>query len=233
MRKYLITGLIILLPLAVTIGIIVFIVDFLTKPFMGAVTSWLAKYNLLSHGFLFFSSEQLIRYGSQFIILICLFLITLFVGIITRWFFVRTLIHWSDKLLNRIPIVNKVYKTTQEVIRTLFSTEKNTFNKVVLCALPMTGGYAIGLVSHTAPKVCSQAAESDLISVFIPTTPNPTSGYLIMYRKEEIIPVDMTLEEAVKYVVSCGVILPEEKSISAEEIEAQKPLEPSNPQQSQ
>ncbi|MCH9612566.1 MAG: hypothetical protein S4CHLAM102_10570 [Chlamydiia bacterium] len=208
MRKYLITGLVILLPVAVTIGIVIFIVDFLTKPFMGAVTSWLSSSTISQHGFYFLSSEHVIRVTSQLIILICLFLVTLFIGIVTRWFFVRTLLHWSDQILNKIPLVNKVYKTTQEVIQTLFSAEKNTFQHVVLCPFPL-GGYIMGMVSRDAPNVCRDATCSELLSVFVPTTPNPTSGYLLMFKKEELIYIDMSIEDAVKYCVSCGVIVPQ------------------------
>ena len=114
-------------------------------------------------------------------------------------------------MLHRIPLVSKVYKTTQEVIKTIFSADQNTFQEVVLCPFPFTGGrgYIVGLVSRDAPMICSQTVEAELVSVFVPTTPNPTSGFLMMYKREELITVNMSLEEAVKYVVSCGVLVPE------------------------
>lgn len=210
MKKYFITGLAILLPLTVTIAIIVFIVNFLTKPFMGIVTKFLSHTKFGEISFYFLSPEQVIRYGSQIIILIGLFLITLLIGYITRWFFIKSLINLSDKILHKIPIVNKVYKTTQEIIKTLFITDKDSFKQVVLAPFPSEETYSIGLVSRKSPKACSDAKEADLISVFIPTTPNPTSGFLLMFRREDLIFLDIKTEDAIKYIVSCGVIVPPE-----------------------
>jgi uncharacterized membrane protein len=205
MKKYFITGLVILLPLAVTIAIVIFIVDFLTKPFMGLVVK------LLTHSYLgnIVTSPHIIRYGSQIIILIGLFLITLALGFIARWFFFTYLIKLSDKLLHKIPIVNKVYKTTQEIIKTLFITDKNSFKQVVLIPFPNKETYSVGLVSRDSPPTCQQAVGAEMVSVFVPTTPNPTSGFLIMFKKADLIYLDMKTEEAIKYIVSCGVIVPE------------------------
>ena len=209
MKKYFITGLVILLPLAVTIAIVFFVVNFLTKPFIGAVSNFLQEIHVLHKGFLFLSSEQVVKYGSQFFILICLFLFTLLLGIIARWFFFKALLKFSDKLLHKIPLINKVYKTSQEIIKTLFVTDKTSFKQVVMVPFPKAGTYAMGLVSRESPTICSEKAGSPLVSVLIPTTPNPTTGFLIMYKKEDLILLDLKPEAAIKYIVSCGVITPE------------------------
>ena len=125
MKKYFITGLVILLPLAVTLAIVIFVVNFLTKPFIGVVSSFLKEFQILQKGFLFLSADQVVRYGSQLLILLCLLAFTLALGMIARWFFFKAFIGLSDKVLHRIPLINKVYKTTQEIIKTLFVTDKN------------------------------------------------------------------------------------------------------------
>ncbi len=125
MKKYFITGLIILLPLAMTIAIVAFIVNFLTQPFIGLVSKFLSEFNIAATGVFLFSADQVIRYSSQLIILISLMLITIILGMIARWFFFKSLLSLSDKILHRIPVVNKVYKTSQEIIKTLFSSDKN------------------------------------------------------------------------------------------------------------
>lgn len=209
MRKYFITGLVILLPVAVTVGIVVFVVDFLTKPFMGIVTPLFTALGLENVSFLFLSSDQILRYGSQVIILIGLFVITLGLGVIARWVIFKFFIKISDSVLHRIPLVNKVYKTTQEIIKTLFSSDKDSFKQVVLAPFPHEGSFSIGLVSQESPKTCQEAVKTDLISVFVPTTPNPTTGFLLMYQKKDLIYIDMKTEDAIKYIVSCGVITPE------------------------
>lgn len=209
MKKYFITGLVILLPLAVTIAIVIFIVNFLTQPFIGFVSNFLSNINTLNRDFLFLKPQQVIRYGSQLLILICLFLFTLFLGVLARWFFIKSIISLSDKILHRIPIVNKVYKTTQEIIKTIFVTDKNSFKQVVMVPFPNESSYVIGLISRESPKTCSDNANAELVSVLIPTTPNPTTGFLLMYDKKKIINLDITPEQAIKYIVSCGVITPE------------------------
>lgn len=209
MKKYFITGLVILLPLALTVAIVVFLVNFLTKPFMGLVSAFLTKSDFVNRGFLFLSPEQFIKYGSQLLILVGIFFLTVAIGMFARWFFVKSLIGLSDKILHKIPIVNKVYKTTQEIIKTLFSSDKNSFRQVVMAPYPHENAYVMGLVARESPKVCEDAAGSEMLSVLIPTTPNPTTGFLLMYKKQDLIFLDLRPEDAIKYIVSCGVITPE------------------------
>jgi uncharacterized membrane protein len=208
MKKYFITGLVILLPLAVTIAVIIFLVNFLTEPFVGAVSALLNKMHIINKGFLFLSPEQLMRYSSQFIILVLLFFFTVILGIITRLFFIHYIFRLGDKILSRIPIVNTVYKTTQDIIRTLFVSDKNTFKQVVMVPFPRKDCYVLGLVARESPEMCSSTVNDELISVLVPTTPNPTTGFLLMLKKSELIYIDMKPEEAIKYIVSCGVIIP-------------------------
>ena len=210
MRKHLITGLIILLPLALTIFIISFVVNFLTNPFMGIVSHFLAKTELANRGFLFLSPEQTIKFGSQLIILICLFFVIWFLGIIARWFLVNWILQLGDKILHRVPLINKVYKTTKDIITTLFGQGQNSFKQVVMVPFPATGIYAIGFLSQVAPENCSEAAGEKMHSVFVPTAPNPTTGFVVMYKLNEIRHLEMKVEEAIKYIVSCGMVAPQE-----------------------
>ncbi len=212
MKKYFITGLVILLPLAVTIGIVIFIVNFLTKPFLGIVSSFLKNYEIARKGLFFLKEEQFILYGSKLLIIIFIFMFTILLGVIARWFFFKTLINLSDKILHKIPVVNKVYKTTQEIIKTIFVSDKNSFTQVVMVPFPKDGTYVMGLISRESPRECSKKANGALFSVLVPTTPNPTTGYLLMYKKEEIVFLDLKPEQAIKYIVSCGVITPEKQA---------------------
>lgn len=209
MKKYFITGLVILLPLVVTIAVVIFLVNFLTQPFIGVVTTVLSKLHIINKGFLFLTPEQLVRYTAKIIILVLLFLFTVGLGMITRWFLINTLLRLGDRLLNRIPIVNTVYKTTQDIIRTLFVSDKNSFKQVVMVPFPREDIYVLGLISRESPPVCSKAVGQELVSVLVPTTPNPTTGFLMMYKREDLIIIDMKPEEAIKYIISCGVIIPE------------------------
>ncbi len=209
MKKYFITVLVILLPLTLTLLIVFFVVNVLTKPFMGLVTKILAQSNI-KH----LASEQMIKYGSQIIILIGIIVATLLLGILARWFIFKALIKLSDKILHKIPLINKVYKTTQEIVKTLFVTDKNSFKQVVMAPFPHKGIYSIGFVSRNAPDTCKESVSKDLISIFIPTTPNPTTGFLLLFQKEDLIYLEMKTEDAIKYIVSCGVIIPKKKKIA-------------------
>lgn len=204
MKKYFLTGLVILLPVTVTIWIFVFVIRFLTRPFMGIVTPLLRQ--LPNYGI--WTSERGIQAWSELIILIALFLLTLFLGLIARRFFFNKLLNLGDRILYRIPLVNKVYKTAKEIVLSLFASQGNSFKQVVLLPFPYKDSYCLGLISGTSPETCSAMAEESLISVFIPTAPNPMTGFLVMIPKEELIYLEMKSEDAIKYVVSCAVITP-------------------------
>ncbi len=212
MKKYFITGLVILLPLVITIAVAIFLVNFLTQPFIGVVSAILTKLNIINHGFLFLSPEEVILYGSKLIILVLLFLVTVGLGMVTRWFLINALFKIGDKILHKIPIVNTVYKTTQDIINTLFVSDKNSFKQVVMVPFPRADVFVLGLIARDSPEICSQAAGNHLISVFVPTTPNPTTGFLLMFKRSDLIPIDMKPEDAIKYIVSCGVIIPGSKA---------------------
>lgn len=159
MKKYFITGLVILLPLAVTVAVVIFLVNFLTKPFMGLMMKLLSHTGIKDVSFLIFSKEQVLRYGSQIFILFGLFFLILAIGIVGRWFFVKAFFRLSDKVLHKIPLVNKVYKTTQDIIQTLFVTDKNSFKQVVMVPFPSKETYSLGLVSRDSPKTCQKHVE--------------------------------------------------------------------------
>lgn len=201
MKKYFLTGLVTLLPLAVTIWVVRFLVHLLTNPFIGLVTLLTDRLPI--------ASPQLIRNISQFLILVGLVLLTFFLGVVARKLFFNQLIRLGDRIIGKIPIVNKVYKTSKEIVQSLFGSKEKSFTQVVLLPFPYVGAYCIGLIAKTAPQTCSDAEKSELVSVFIPTTPNPSTGYLVMCKRSELINLNMKTDEAIKYVVSCGVIQPE------------------------
>jgi uncharacterized membrane protein len=206
MKKYFLTGLVILLPLVLTILIVIFLVNVLTKPFIGMVEWMLKNATWAAPLYERPGMENLIHYVSQIFVLILLVGFCILLGMIARWFFFKSLIRMGDFILHRIPIVNKVYRTTQEIIKTIFGDRAKSFKTVVMVPFPLHGTYSIGLVAGDAPPKCKAGAKSDLLSVFVPTTPNPTSGYLIMVPREECIFVDMKVEEAIKFIISCGVV---------------------------
>jgi len=200
MRKYFVTGLVILLPLALTLAILVFIINFITHPFVWFVEDYL-------RGFPWFvQHEGVIRFFLQIGLLIALFFFTVLLGAFARMLFFKSFLSIYDYVMHRIPLVKSIYKAMQQIIQTILGTSSKSFKQVVMVPFPTAGGWAIGLVSSGAPPICEKSLNIPLVSVFVPTTPNPTSGFLMMYRKEEVIFIDMKIEDALKYIISCGVI---------------------------
>lgn len=210
LKKYFLTGLAIFLPIVATLAILGWVIRLLTNPFIGGVSRLLEQFNIINTGFLFLSPEETIRLGSQLLILIFLFFFIVLLGAVTRFFFVTSLLDLGDRTLQRIPIVRSIYKTLREIVQSLFSPDSKSFNQVALVPFPQPGVYAIGLVAGDAPASCSKALNEELISVLIPTTPTPTAGYTLMYKKRDLIYLDMKPDEAIKYIISCGMIIPKE-----------------------
>ncbi len=211
LKKNLLAGLIILLPIATTIALLSFLINLFTSPFVDVVTTFLIKLKISFKGFLFLSSEQVIQYASKLLVLILLFFLTIILGILTRWIVIKSLLSFADKLVHKIPVINTIYKASQEIIKTFFKPDQTSFKQVVMVPFPHKEAYALGLVSRESPSTYTEAAGSKLVSVLIPTTPNPTSGFLLMYDPADLIYIDMKPETAIKYIVSGGVLAPEKR----------------------
>lgn len=216
MKKHLITGLIILLPLALTVLVVRFVFNLLTEPFAGFVTNGLNSLGLFQTGFLFLTAEETQQVASKIIILIFLFVLTLILGILARWYLIKAFLKFWDFILHRIPFVKNIYRVSQDVINTIFSNNSNSFKQVVMVPFPHQNSYSIGLISRDdLPPL--RVNGPPLISVFVPTTPNPTSGFLIAVEEKDVMYLDMKVEEAFKCIVSCGVIQSPIKFITKKE----------------
>jgi uncharacterized membrane protein len=201
MKKYFITGLAVLLPLTLTLFIVVFVFNRLTDPFAG-ITKEILKQN----HFLEKTPPQLQHLISQVIIVTLIFFSTVFVGMIGRWLIVRYILRFTEKILRRIPFIRSVYNTCKDVIKTLFISEGKSFKQVVMVPYPNATTYCIGLLTRENMVGLGSHSDEELVAIFVPCTPNPTSGFLMMFRKNELIYLDMSVEEAFKYIISCGVI---------------------------
>jgi uncharacterized membrane protein len=205
-KKYLITGLIILLPLALTIFVIKFFFNLLTDPFVGGVKGALNYFGLFNSGSFLVNSDELQLIISKILILIFLFAFTVLLGFLTSWFLIRYLIKIWDYILHRIPIVRTIYKGSQDVINTIFSDKNQSFKQVLMVPFTHPNAYSIGFVTRDDLAPINDPNGTPLSTVFIPTTPNPTSGFLVIFEKKDLIYLDMKVEEAFKCIISCGVI---------------------------
>ena len=195
LRKYIIAGLLVWLPFAATIVIVKFLIDLMDKTVLLLPPDWQPA-NLLG-----FSIP-----GFGVIIALSILLLT---GMLAANLFGRRFVEMWERILNRIPLVRSIYSSVKQISSTIFDPSGKSFRKVVLLEYPRKGLWSIGFLTNDAmgDELCS--VDDTLVSVFIPTTPNPTSGFIIMTRKDEITALNMNVEEAFKFVISMGVIIPD------------------------
>lgn len=206
MKKDFFTGLALLLPVVLTIVIVTFFVNLLTRPFLGIVQEVFQHFDLSSVSLFFLSSDQLINFISKLLILLSLASVTFFIGFLTQHLVIRSVLKATDALIHRIPLINKIYKALQEVMDTLFNPSSTTFSEVVLVPYPYDSTYAIAFVTKDSLPEGSDKDHMDMISVFLPGTPNPMMGFNLLFRREKVIFLDMKVDDALKFLVSCGVV---------------------------
>ncbi len=203
MKKHLFTGFILLLPLILTLLVIRFLFDLFTAPFVPIVNAGLdaLPYHL---------PDSVTVFVSRLIGLILLCILILVLGVIARHIFLNNLLRWMNLILSRIPFVKTVYKVSREVMTALFSPDgKEAFKKSVLIPFPYAPHYAVALTAGDVPKECEEKAGEPLVTVFAPTAPHPISGFLFLVPKKNIHNLNMTKEDAIKFLVSCGAIVPD------------------------
>lgn len=228
MKKYFITGLVILLPLTLTLVVVAFVFNFLTEPFLGISKAILDYYGLLDTGFLFLSAQQLQTAISQVMILLVLFFFTVLLGLVARWFFFHYVLGFWESLINRIPFVSVIYTTCKDVIKTIFGSKNNAFKQVVMVQFPNPETRTIGLVTREGLPGVENSIGDDLLVVFVPTTPNPTSGFLTIVKKADVVNLDMSVEDAFKYIISCGVIMAPFRQGDSLSVKSKETLYPGN-----
>jgi len=136
------------------------------------------------------------------------------VGVAARYYIGKKIIDWTDRVLMRVPLLNKFYGAIKQ-INEAFAGNKNSFKTVVLVEFPGPGNYSVGFITNEEQGEVQQKASKNLVSVFVPTTPNPTSGFLILVPEEKLIKLDMSVTDAIKYIVSLGAISQESATSGA------------------
>jgi uncharacterized membrane protein len=207
MKKMFLTGLAILLPIAITFLIIAWIFDLITTPFIG-----LTKNLIVTYGFNLEKTHQLaFTFLSRFLALLFLIFIILILGFLGQRFIFAPLLRSLEKLLDKIPIVKIIYRTINEVTKNaLKDGKKSLFQGTAIVPFPQASTRAVGLIAGSTPQAITKR-EKKLQAVFVPTSPHPISGFLVMYSKDEVQPIDMNTEELLKFLLSCGTTTGQEK----------------------
>lgn len=193
-RRWLLAGLLVLVPLAVTVWLLNWIIGTLDQTLQILPGDWHPDKLLGVH-------------IPGFGVLLAL-AIVLSIGAFASNFFGRKLVSWWDALLSRIPIVRSIYSSVKQVSDTLFSENGNAFRKALLVQWPREGVWTIAFQTGMPGGDVANHLQGDYLSVYVPTTPNPTGGYFIMLPKADCIELKMSVDEALTYVISMGVVVP-------------------------
>lgn len=194
MRKYFITGLLVLVPLAITLWVLNLIVGTLDQSLLLMPEKW--------------RPESLFGFTLPGLGTILTLVIIFLTGLVTRNFLGNRLLLLWELLLNRIPVVSSIYSSVKQVSDTLFSSSGNAFRKALLIEYPRAGCWTIAFQTGVPGGDVKNHLLGDYVSVYVPTTPNPTSGFFLMLPRAETIELEMSVDEALKYIVSMGVVAP-------------------------
>ena len=194
MKRYFITGLLIWAPLGITIWVLSFILGMMDQSIMLLPAEWQPR-NLL--GFNIPGLGALLT-----------LLVVFITGLLTANFIGQRLVRWWEALLHRIPVVRSIYQSVKQISDTVFSPSGQAFRQAVLMQYPRQGSWTIGFLTGTPGGEIADHLGNEMVSLYVPTTPNPTSGFFLMVPKADVIELDMSVEDALKYLISMGVVAP-------------------------
>ncbi len=205
-RSNFLTGLVVIAPVAFTLWLLWSLIGW-----VDGVVLPLVPFEL--------RPEQYIGINLRGVGVIFFLIFTILVGWIAKGLIGRSLIRFAESLVLGVPFVRSIYSGVKQIAETVFAQSERSFEKACLIEYPRKGIWAIGFISTTAKGEVSQRAGTggELLSIFVPTTPNPTSGFLLFFPKEDVIELDMTIEEAAKLVISAGLVYPGMNGTSQED----------------
>ncbi|MCL2296941.1 MAG: DUF502 domain-containing protein [Proteobacteria bacterium] len=194
MKRYLIAGLLVWIPLGITLWVLYFLLSALDQLML-----------LIPYGW---RPEQVLGFRIYGLGVVMGFLILLSTGIVAANIFGARLIALWEQMLGRIPFVKSIYSSVKQVSDTILSKKSNAFRKALLVEFPRKDSWTIAFLTGSPAEEIAEQLDEPYVSVYVPTTPNPTSGYFVMLPKSQVRELQMTVDEALKYVVSMGVLDP-------------------------
>lgn len=197
MRRYFLTGLVVAAPIGITIYIgwwFITFVDDNVKPLIPSV----------------YNPENYLPFSIPGLGLVAVIIFLVVLGALTANLFGRALIRFGERIVDRMPIVRSVYGTLKQIFETVVEQDNKSFSDVVLVEYPRKGIWAIAFVSAENTSEIQDKMDDHVVNLFLPTTPNPTSGFLLFVPKKDLIYLDMTPDQGAKYVISAGLVNPED-----------------------
>ena len=195
MRKYFLTGLLVLVPLVITAWVLSMIISTLDQSLLFVPEAW-QPHTLFGRDIP----------GVGAVLTLAVIFVT---GLLTNNLVGGYVVRLGDRVMKRIPVVSSLYGSVKQVSDTLFSSSGNAFRKAVLVPYPHADSFTIAFLTGVPGGDVANHLSGDFVSVYVPTTPNPTSGFFLMMERSRVIELDMTVDAALKYIVSMGVVAPE------------------------
>jgi len=218
MKRFFLKGLFAILPIVLTAAVVYLVIGFLYNNVgvpIGEALKW---------GVIRFASEDprspspqwawLFRWGAPVVVFCAAILLTLIAGFFLATFFGRKLYRWYEAILKRVPLIGAIYPYARQFTDFFFGDEKKQdFKTAVAIPFPAPGQYSIGFVTSQGMKALNEATKKELVCVFVPAAPTPFSGFVVYTAKEDLIPLPLSVDEAMRIIISAGVIIPEHQSI--------------------
>jgi uncharacterized membrane protein len=197
-RRYFLAGFLVTAPLGITVLIAWWIINFIDEWVTPLIPT---KYN----------PETYLPFSLPGLGLLILFIALTLIGALTAGLMGRWVVRTGEQILNRMPVVRSVYSAFKQIFETILAQQSNAFREAVLIEYPRRGIWAIGFITGTTKGEVQSLTLEETVNIFLPTTPNPTSGFLLFVPREEVMPLDMSVEEAVKMVISGGIVTPPDR----------------------
>lgn len=197
-RAYFLTGLLVTAPLSITILVAWVFVDFVDQK----VTPLIPKA---------YNPETYLPFSIPGMGLLIVLVSLTVVGMLTAGFVGKLLVRISESIMARMPVISGIYSATKQIFETVLAQKSQAFREAVLIEYPRRGIWAIGFITGTTKGEVQNLTEEECVNIFLPTTPNPTSGFLLFVPKGELIPLNMSVEQAVKMVISGGIVTPPDR----------------------
>jgi len=203
LRAYFLAGILITAPISITFYLAWLFINFVDSKVTPLIP---AKYN----------PETYLPFGTPGLGLVIVIVFLTLIGALTAGFVGRLYLRMSERLLNRMPVIRGIYGAIKQILETVLAQQSNAFREAVLVEYPRRGIWAIAFITGRTEQEVQNLTEEECINIFLPTTPNPTSGFLLFVPKKELYPLSMSVEEALKMVISGGIVTPPDRRSEAE-----------------
>ena len=205
LRAYFFAGILITMPIVVTIALAWWFIGFVDSKIVPLVpVSWNPNTYLVKY----FGIEI----GLPGVGLVVLVIAITLVGFLTANFLGRFFVRLGENIVNRMPVIRSIYGASKQILETVMRDQSTAFRQAVLVEYPRRGIWAVGFITGTTEGEVQNLTKEEVVNIFLPTTPNPTSGFLLLLPKQDVIFLDMSVEEAAKMIISAGVVVPPDRT---------------------